>query len=134
MKMWQQSLTATVFSAALVAGCSTPSATIERSTVNGLPSVVHTESANAQAKVIAIDYGDRCIALEGPGGDTQIFHVTSAVRNFNQIKKGDTVRVSYYSRLAANVRKLSEPPTTTVIDAVQLADLGKKPGIVCTRN
>jgi hypothetical protein len=134
MNMWRLTLTAALFSAGLFAGCNTPSVTVDRSTVNGLPSVVQTERANAEAKVVAIDYGDRAIALEGPKGDTQIFRVTSAVRNFYQIKKGDTVHVSYYSRLAANVRKVSEPPTTTIIDGVQLADLGKKPGIICTRN
>lgn len=134
MKAWQLTLAAAIFSSSLLTGCNTPSSTVERSTVNGLPSVVHTESSNAKAKVVAIDYDDRSIALEGEGGETQIFRVTSAVRNFYQIKKGDSVHVSYYSRLAANVRKVSEQPTTTVIDAVQLADLGKKPGIICTRN
>jgi hypothetical protein len=134
MNTWQWTLTTALFSAGLLAGCNTPSVTVERSTVNGLPSVVQTQSASAEAKVLAVDYDDRSIAIEGPQGNTHIFHVTSAVRNFYQIKKGDTVRVSYYSRLAANVRKVSDPPTTTIIDAVQLADLGKKPGIVCTRH
>ena len=80
------------------------------------------------------DYTNRSIALTGPDGKSQIFHVTSAVRNFAQIKKGDTVKVEYFSRLKATLRKVNEAPETTVSDAVAIAELGQKPGIVCTRN
>ena len=89
------------------AGCSEagPSYSIERKTVDGLPTVTATASDKAEAKVDAIDYGNRSIALTGPSGKTEIFTVSSAVRNFYQIKKGDVVKVEYYSRMFATVRK-----------------------------
>jgi hypothetical protein len=134
MRTWQAVITAAVFFAGILPCCTNPSYTIERSTVNGLPTVVATENATAQAKVAAVDYYDRSIALEGPKGETNIFHVTSAVRNFYQIKKGDTVNVSYSSRVAVSVHQVSDPPSATVVDSAQLAELGQKPGILCTRN
>jgi hypothetical protein len=106
---------------------------IERNTVNGLPTVTATGSAKAQATVDAIDYGNRSIALTGPNGKTEIFTVSSAVRNFSQIKKGDKVSVEYFTRMYASVRKATDTLSTTVIGAVALADLGQKPGIVCVR-
>ncbi len=106
---------------------------IERKTVNGLPTVTATETSTAEAKVDAIDYGNRSIALTGPNGKTEIFTVSSAVRNFSQIKKGDTVKVDYASRIFASVRKTSDMPTTQTISSVQLAELGDKPGITCWR-
>jgi len=126
---------ALLLSASTLTACnnSGSSYSIDRTTVDGLPSVVATQSASAQATVEAVDYANRSIALQGPSGVTQIFTVSPAVRNFSQIKKGDVVRIEYASRLAANVHKTNEPPETTTVDAVELAELGKKPGIVCTR-
>jgi hypothetical protein len=129
-------LLAAAITTSLLGACDTSSSSfdIERKTVNGLPTVVQTESSRSQARVEAVDYANRSIALQGSDGNTHIFKVQSAVRNFYQIKKGDTVKVDYASRLAASVRKTGEQPTTTVTDAVQLAELGQKPGIICTRN
>jgi hypothetical protein len=117
------------------AGCSDTdySYSIERKTVNGLPTVTATETSTAEAKVDAVDYGNRSIALTGPSGKTEIFTVSSAVRNFSQIKKGDTVKVDYSTRIFASVRKTSDMPTTQTISSVALAELGDKPGITCWR-
>jgi len=129
--LWAAILSASVFTACQQDGSDY---TIDRKTVDGLPTVTTTETSVATAKVDAIDYTNRSIALTGSDGKTQIFHITRAVRNFSQIKKGDTVKVEYYSRLKASLRKVNEAPETTVSDSVALATLGEKPGILCTRN
>ena len=114
-------------------GCEAPRYTIERKSVNGLPTVTATESGKAQAKVDAIDYANRSIALTGPNGKTDIFKVSPSVRNFSQIKKGDTVNIEYYSKIHASLRKSSDMPTSEVTSQVATAALGEKPGIVCSR-
>jgi hypothetical protein len=125
-----------LLSLGLLAACSNSSSSysIDRKTVNGLPTVVAVGNAEARVAVEAVDYANRSIALRGPDGVTQIFLVSPSVRNFAQIKKGDTVHVDYSTRIVASVRKANTPPSTSVTDAVQFAELGKKPGIVCTRN
>ncbi len=119
----------------LTAACSDTgeSYSIERKSVNGLPTVTTTESAVAKAKVDAIDYENRSIALTGPSGKTEIFSVSSAVRNFEQVKKGDTVKVEYFNQIFASVRKVNEAPATHGVDTIARAQLGQKPGIVCSR-
>ncbi len=107
---------------------------VERATVDGLPTVTATASAKATAIVDAVDYGNRSIALTGPNGKTEIFTVSSSVRNFNQIKKGDTVNVEYFTKMFASVRQVNEMPTTQTTQVVKLAELGEKPGIVCSRH
>lgn len=107
--------------------------TIERKSVDGLPTVTETANVAATATVEAIDYDSRSIALAGSDGKTEFFQATPAVRNFNQIKKGDTVQVQYVSRLHVSLQKTPQEPVTTVAEAVSLADLGEKPGGVLYR-
>ncbi len=123
------------FMIACLAGCADTGdrVMVERKTVNGLPTVTATQTLKAQVKVDAIDYGNRSIALTGPDGKTEIFTVTSAVRNFNQIKKGDVVNVEYFTQMFASIRKADQEPTTKLAVAVAIAELGQKPGIVCAR-
>ncbi len=126
---------AALLSSALM-GCTqedSHSFTVDRKTVDGLPTVTATEMVKASATVDAIDYDDRSIALTGPKGNTEIFRVTQDVRNFGQIKKGDTVKVEYYNKIYASVRKVSEAPSSISIDSSTIAKLGEKPGIVCSR-
>jgi hypothetical protein len=116
-------------------GCETSgdSFEIERKTVNGLPTVTATGTSWAVVKVEAIDYNDRSIALADTDGKTEIFKVGSEVRNFNQIKKGDEVKVEYATRLNAQVYKVSEPPQTDITQGVNFSELGAKPGIMAYR-
>jgi hypothetical protein len=107
--------------------------TVERSTVNGLPSVVATEKMSGEVKVEAIDYDNRSIALEGSDGNCEIFKLSPAVRNFNQIKKGDTVKVEYQTTVDVNVRKVGEPLAATEVVGVARAPLGEKPGLIAVR-
>jgi hypothetical protein len=105
---------------------------VERKTVNGLPVVVATSERESSAKVDAIDYGNRSIALTGEDGKTEIFTVAPQVRNFSQIKKGDTVKIGRISKIVASIRKTTEEPVTEITRNVMTAEPGHKPGIVAT--
>jgi len=120
----------------LMSACSeAPSETfaVDRTTVNGLPTVIATGTMKADVKVDAIDYSDRSIALTGPNGNTHIFTVGPEVVNFDQIKKGDIVKVEYFQRLAVSVRKVGEPLAAGQVDALALAPVGAQPGMFATR-
>ncbi len=129
-------LSAAVIAAALaVAGCAQPSetVTVDRTTVNGLPSVTSTESVTGTSKIEAIDYDNRSVALQGPDGKSEIFEVPPEVRNFDQIKQGDVVKVQYMQTIDVNVRKVGQPLSTAVAGGMATAPLGDKPGVVAFR-
>ena len=122
---------------ATAAGCAEESGSsyaIDRTAVNGLPKVVSTETSWSTAKVGAVDYPDRSIALTGPDGTTHIFRVSTAVANFDQVKQGDTVKMEVLDQVTVNVRRASSPPMIAQSIGVELAALGEKPGIIATRS
>jgi len=108
--------------------------TIERKSVDGLPTVTETTNESAKVTVEAIDYDSRSIALTGADGKTEFFHASPEVRNFNQIKKGDTVKVEYSTRLHVCLQTSPQAPVTDVTMAAARAELGQKPGGVLYRN
>lgn len=111
----------------------TSHSTIERKSVDGLPTVTATESMTAEVKIEAVDYDNRSIALAGADGKTEIFTVSPMVRNFPQLKKGDIVKVEYHTTMVATVHKVSEAPRTELATLVMPAELGQKPGVLCMR-
>ena len=58
-----------------------------------------------QAKVDAIDLAGRSITLALPDGGARRFAVSKDIRNFSQIKKGDTVKVNYRQTLTFELRE-----------------------------
>jgi Cu/Ag efflux protein CusF len=126
---------AMIAGALAVAGCAQPSETftIDRTTVNGLPSIASTASVTGTVKIEAVDYDNRSVALEGPDGKSEIFKVSPEVRNFDQIKQGDVVKVQYMQTIDVNVRKVGQPLSTAEVASVATAPLGDKPGVVAAR-
>jgi hypothetical protein len=57
------------------------------------------------AKVTAVDPATRSVTLEGTGGKTRTIQVGDQVRNFDQIKVGDTVHAKYTQALALELKK-----------------------------
>jgi hypothetical protein len=124
----------------IIAGCAQeqPSApdeefAIDRTTVNGLPSITGTASGTSQVTVESIDYDNRSIALKGPDGKSEIFSVPPEVKNFNQIQKGDVVKAQYMQTIDVNVRKVGQPLSVAEVASVATAAPGDKPGIVAVR-
>ena len=57
------------------------------------------------AKVTAIDPAQRTVTLQGASGQTRTIEVGDQVRNFEQIKVGDTVHAKYTQALALELKK-----------------------------
>lgn len=68
------------------------------------------------ATVESIDAKQRLVELR-KGDELRTIEVSPEVRNFDRIKVGDEVAVTYYQGLAAEFRKKGESQTIGVIDA-----------------
>ena len=82
----------------------------------------------AEAKVQAIDAEKRLITLRTAEGSTVVVEAGPAVKNFAQIKVGDTVKAQYVESLAVSLKKPGEasaPPSAAIVGAA--APLGEKP-------
>ena len=81
------------------------------------------------ARVDAIDHKHRIVTLRGPEGEPVTFKVDDAVRNLDQVKKGDQVVASYYESIAIRVHKPGEAePGVSSTDATERAPVGAMPG------
>jgi len=65
---------------------------------------VTSNFVRVQATVRSIDQATRTVTIEGPQGEVTVV-VAPEVRNFNNIKVGDVVNVSYYESVAAQIAK-----------------------------
>lgn len=87
------------------------------------------------ATVTAIDPAKREVTLKRANGKVTTVEVTDEVRNFNQIKVGDTVHAKYTMALALELKKgavTKGPPT--VEQAATRAPVGAKPaGVIGTK-
>lgn len=81
------------------------------------------------ARVDAIDHKTRMVTLRGADGEPVTFKVDDAVRNLDQVKKGDQVVASYYESIAIRVHKPGEAePGVSSSDATERAAVGAMPG------
>jgi hypothetical protein len=86
------------------------------------------------AKVEAVDRKTRVVRLNGDQGPVDIV-MPPEVRNFDQIKVGDTLQISYYTGVAAQIKKKGDPVTATTDEVVAArAEPGAKPGAAVGRN
>ncbi|HKZ07154.1 MAG TPA: hypothetical protein VJU81_16950 [Methylomirabilota bacterium] len=95
------------------------------------PGAVVVEAVTFKAKVDAVDKDKRLLTLTGPRGNTATIKAGPEVKNFDQIKVGDTLTVRYLDSVALFVRKSDQPPAATEAGAVEVAPKGQKPaGII----
>lgn len=84
------------------------------------------------AQVEAIDHKTRMVTLKGTDGESVTFKASEEVRNLPQVQVGDTVSVSYYTALAAQIK----PKGSTQSSEVQYdvggarAAPGMRPGMM----
>jgi hypothetical protein len=93
------------------------------------PGVVVADLIVATATVEAVDHAKRTGTLKGLEGHTRTLKVDKAVRNFDQVQKGDQVMAEYYEETAILVRPSVEPPTAGEVGVVEVAPRGAKPGV-----
>jgi hypothetical protein len=82
------------------------------------------------AKVVAVDAAQRTVTLQSASGKERTIEVGEQVRNFSQIKVGDTVQAKYTEALALELKKgtmsMSAPTEEQAITPAPPA--GAKPG------
>jgi Cu/Ag efflux protein CusF len=106
-----------VLTAALLAGCATkPSGRVE-------------DVREARATITNIDQPNKVVTLQAENGDQIVLGVTDAVRNFDQLRVGDQVAISYTEAIAWQVKPAGEgAPGVKSEEAVTRAKPGEKPG------
>jgi Cu/Ag efflux protein CusF len=78
------------------------------------------------ATVTKIDHKTRAVTLKAADGQEESLVVDKAVRNLDQVKKGDVVTATYTEALAYEVRKSGKPGADSVV-AAAAAKPGEKP-------
>ena len=84
------------------------------------------DSIEATATIEAIDPESRLLVIRGPDGIATIA-AGPEVRNFDQIRVGDKVKVTYTAAIAAAITKSKAKPTETYDAMAVTAPLGSKP-------
>ena len=104
--------TLTLVGAALIAAASLPAlaqnkpaATAAVMTASAPGTGTIAMSVTATATVTAIDQATRQVTLKGPEGKLNTVTAGAEVRNFNQIKVGDSVTVRYVEALTLTLKK-----------------------------
>ena len=72
--------------------------------------VTKQDQVTETATITAIDKGSRSITLQAANGDRKTFTVGPAVKRFNELKVGDTIKATYYESLVFQVRQPGAPP------------------------
>lgn len=97
------------------------------------PVILAEDTAVGVATVVTIDAETRKITLKDADGDEVVFTAGPEVRNFDQVKRGDRVIVSYHEGFALAFGPkgsgLRERVETVDVDR---AKLGDKPGVMIT--
>jgi hypothetical protein len=101
-------------------------ATEEHGTKGGLPFFKATESLQRQGKVIKVDSKLRDVTVVIAVGDTVILTCGPEVKNFPQIKVGDTVKAKYTETLTVHVEATGTPAVTEQVSSSE-AKPGEKP-------
>jgi translation elongation factor P/translation initiation factor 5A len=92
------------------------------------PGAIAVSVLKASATVEAVDAAKRTVTLKGEAGQTKTLKCGPEVRNFDQIKVGDKVNLTFVDEVAAYVRKADAPPMAEESAMVALAPKGAKPG------
>ena len=94
------------------------------------PGAIAVSVLKASATVEAVDTAKRTVTLKGQAGETKTLKCGPEVRNFDQIKVGDSVNLTFVDEVAAYVRKADAPPVAEEGAMVALAPKGAKPGVM----
>ncbi len=110
-------ITAAVLAAALLPACKSP-----------MPSGKMEDVVEARATVTAVDAATRQVSLKEADGTELDVIVTDAVKNFDQIKPGDEVVVSYTEAVAWQVKPAGQgAPGVSSNTSTSVAEPGQKP-------
>jgi len=85
------------------------------------------------AKVESVDAATRTVVIKGPMGRTIGIKADERVKNFAQIKAGDTVVLKYAEAVAVALKKGEAGRSETVTTQAASAPAGAMPGAAATR-
>ena len=105
-----------------------PQAAVLAATAPGKAAV--GEVIQLQGKVTSIDKAKRVVVVTGPQGNQVNFNCGEEVRNFDQIRVGDLVTLTYAQALALELRKVANNGIRERVESEQAvrAKPGEKPG------
>jgi Cu/Ag efflux protein CusF len=95
--------------------------------------VTKSASVTATATIQALDQANRRITLRNDKGEEDSFTVGPAVTRFDQLKVGDTVRMTYYESMVFQVRKPGEKANPASDEAALTRAKGALPGGTISR-
>lgn len=75
--------------------------------------IVKTQSVSGTATIQAIDSTARTITLRTQAGEEDTFAVGPEVKRFNEMKVGDTVKMTYTESMVLQIRKPGDKPGPT---------------------
>lgn len=90
-------------------------------------------SVQVTATVIKINHKTREVTLKAADGHEESFVADPAVRNLDQVVKGDIVTATYTEALAYEVRKSGQPAADSVV-AAAAAKPGERPAAAIGQN
>ena len=96
----------------------------------GKPGVVVTDVLEVKATLEAIDYKKRTMTLKGIQGRAVTLKADKAVRNFEQLKKGDMVLADFVESVAISIRSARSPQSAGAARLVSVAPKGAKTGVL----
>jgi hypothetical protein len=101
----------------------------------GVPGGVNTAVTEMTAKISAIDYKKRTVTLEDDKGNRRTLVVGPEAVNFEQIKKGDVLKVTYVEETVVYLRKKGAPANDGAGVVAARSAPGEKPaGVIAATN
>ena len=100
-----------------------------------LPGISEVVKGSATLAVVEINHEQRWVKLKHENGDIEQIDVGSDVRNFDQVKVGDFVKIDYAEAIQIQVFNPDEIESGAFSDAAfARAEEGQKPGVVAIKN
>ena len=92
------------------------------------------QAVEIEATVTAVDKAKRTVTVKGPRGKTKTLAVGKEARNFDQVKVGDVITLTYVEALTIALEKAEgAKPGKTVTEQLERAAPGEKPAGVMRR-
>jgi translation elongation factor P/translation initiation factor 5A len=88
------------------------------------------DAVTVTAQIRAVDYNTREVLLRGEDGEDVVAVAGPEVRNFDQIKIGDILSITYYEEVVAHIANADSSSTPTAAATAGRAAEGEKPGMV----
>ena len=94
---------------------------------SGQAPIVKSSTVSASATIQAIDTTARTITLRNDRGEEDIYSVGPEVKRFNEMKIGDTVKMTYMESLVLQIRKAGGAPGPTSVQGSVTPGTGRLP-------